>query len=84
MMNLTSDITDYITNVIARPCKQSEAISEIIKMATHNPAWPTASYEQWQSAIDQAVASGKLTRVSETIWIPTAVEEVKPKQMEMF
>jgi hypothetical protein len=83
MMNLTSDITEYITNVIARPCKQSEAISEIIKMATYNPAWPTASYKQWQSAIDQAVESGKLTRVSETIWIPAAVE-AKARQGELF
>jgi hypothetical protein len=84
MMNLASDITDYITNVIARPCKQSEAISEIIKMATHNPAWPKASYEQWQAAIDQAVASGKLTRVSETVWIPVKVVEKKAVQKEMF
>jgi len=84
MMNLTSDITDFVTNVIARPCKQSEAISEIIKMATHNPAWPTASYEQWQAAIDQAVASGRLTRVSETVWIPVKVVEKKAVQKEMF
>ena len=83
-MSLVNDITDFIVNVIARPCKSCEVIPEIIKMATHNPAWPTASYAQWQAAIDQAVAAGKLTRLSETIWIPVVVAEAKEVQKELF
>ena len=83
-MDLSSDITDFCTNVMARPCRRDELVREIIKMATYNPAWPTASYQDWMLAIGEAVRQKKLIVTSETVWIPAVVEEAKPKQMEMF
>lgn len=83
-MSLSDDITDFVTNVIGRPCKASEAIPDIIALATRVHAWPTATHAQWTQAIDDAVRCGKLTRISETLWIPIAVAEKKETQLGLF
>lgn len=84
MNDLSTDITDYITNVIRGPTKSHEVITDIMRDAAHIPAWPKATYAEWQAAIETAIERGKLTRVSETIWIPTETASKKAIQGELF
>ena len=85
MADLPSEITECLKCVLGRPAKAEELIREITQMASHNAAWPTATYEQWEAAIETAVKSGLLVRVSQTLWLaPPVVVEVKAKQMGLF
>lgn len=81
---LENDLLDFLAHVMARPCKSQELITELIKMATHNRAWSSASCEQWQEVLEVAVARGKIVRIGQTLWLPKAVEKLKPKQRELF
>lgn len=83
-MDLAKEITEFCKNVIARPCKRDELIREITHMASHNTAWPTASYKQWEAAIETACKRGLLILVVETVWVPVEVAEVKARQQELF
>ena len=84
MPDLAKEISEFCRNVMGRPCKRIDLINEMVNMAQHNPAWPTARCSEWEAAIETACKRGLLVRTSETIWIPAVVESVKPKQGELF
>jgi len=77
MTDLAIEVADCYRAIMgARPCKRSELINEIQKMAMVNKyAWPNASYAQWDAAIDEACKRGLLACTSQTIWLPKQPKE---------
>lgn len=85
MADLPSEITECLKCVLGRPAKAEELIREITMMASLNAAWPTATYEQWEAAIETAVKSGLLVRTDQKLWLaPPKFEEPKPVQKGLF
>ena len=64
--------------------KRQELAASIQREATHNAAWPKATFEQWTQAIDDAVRVGELVVDSETVRLAVKPVEVKDNQMELF
>lgn len=84
MADLPSEIAEFVKNVIGHQCKRDELVREIIKMASHNPAWPKATSGQWAKAIDEAHRRGLLIVTSQTVWIPVPKVEPVVKQKTLF
>lgn len=84
MTDLANEITEFARNVIAGPFKKHEITHEIQTLARITRAWPTATEDQWNAAIDEAVKRGLLNRESQTFWVPIKKVEAKPVQRELF
>ena len=82
-MTLSTDIVEYLRGE-RKPMKRTELAASIQREATHNHAWPKATFEQWLQAIDDAVKAGELDLVIETVWIKAKPVEAKAEQMELF
>jgi hypothetical protein len=82
-MTLATDIVEYLRGE-RKPMKQKELAASIQREATHNPAWPKATFEQWVEAIREAVKAGELELNGEMVWLRVKPVEADEKQLDLF
>jgi len=78
MTDLPSEITEFLTGE-RRPMRPVDLAIAIRNEALHNAAWATATIEEWQAAIQQAVKIGKLIEDAGKVRIAPQFTEPKPK-----
>jgi len=82
-MTLSTDIAEYLRGE-RKPMKRQDLCTSIVIEASHNNAWPTATFGQWDDAITTAIKDGLLVMDGEKVWL--APKEAKPvsQQLDLF
>ncbi len=83
MTDLVKEITDYLRGE-RRSVRDSELVRLIVQDSLSNPQWTTASYRQWEAAIDEAVERGLIVREGVMLSLPVAVAKPKVEQLDLF
>jgi len=82
-VTLFTDVVEYLRGE-RRTMKRQELAASIQREATHNPAWPKATFEQWTQAIDDAVRAGELVLDGETVRLAVKAVAKSETQLELF
>jgi hypothetical protein len=82
-VTLSTDVVEFLRGE-RRPMKRQELAASIQREATHNPAWPKATFEQWTQAINDAVRAGELVLDGETVRLAVKPSQSNEKQLDLF
>ena len=82
-MTLSTDVVEYLRGERRKMTRQHLCIS-IVNEAAHNPAWPKATFEQWEAAVTIAIKQGALLVEGQVVWLAEKPVEKKPEQLDLF
>ena len=82
-MSLETDIVQFLKGE-RKPTRRQELCALITRAAVHNPAWPKATYEQWNAAIAKAISLGLIQCDGQTVWLPKSEAKPKSEQLDLF
>lgn len=83
MTDLAAEITAYVRGERAA-MERGRLVAYIVADAAANPAWTKATYQQWESAIDEAVGRGLLLVEGKIVRMAPQVAVTKTEQLELF